>query len=246
MPILLELDSVTKYYDSKKVINNLSVRIDSNEFVALVGNNGIGKTTLIKIICNLVDYTGIFSFKGKIVIPSEYKYRKQIGVIISDEVLIDDFTVIEYLEFLSVIYEIKYNLSKLKELLFLFDIQNKSNFLIKNLSKGERMKILFISSLINKPTFLLYDEPFINIDIQTTEKFMHILKSFKGKKTLFITSHNIDLVAALCERFLIMDDGTIIMDINKSDYKSVYELKKTIKEKLTGNMQIKDISWLNL
>jgi ABC-type multidrug transport system ATPase subunit len=115
---------------------------------------------------------------------------------------------------------------------------------IKKFSSGNQMKVSLGAALIHNPPTLILDEPFVNLDIATTEKIMTILKGFKGKKTLFITSHQLELVADLCDDFLIMEEGRIALTLHKSDYTTVEELKIVVKQQIVKEQIISDISWL--
>jgi ABC-2 type transport system ATP-binding protein len=106
------------------------------------------------------------------------------------------------------------------------------------------MKVSLGGALIHNPKMLVLDEPFVNLDIGTTEKIMQILKSFKGKKTIFITSHQLELVADLCDRFLIMDKGHIVAELNKQDYESLEVLKNHVKQFLVKEDNNINLSWL--
>ena len=242
---IIKTKNVNKLYGKKKVIDNLKFVIAQNEFAALIGNNGVGKTTTLKIICNLINFSGDLYVRGEKIKTNDYKFRKDFGIIFDDYILIDEFTVYEYFRFLNKVYCLENQSSRINELIYLFGLQHESNSQINTLSSGNKMKLLLIASLLHDPAILIYDEPFINIDVKTMELFVDILKSFRGKKTLFITSHNLDLAINLCDRFLIMESGKIIMDLQKADYLSTNDLKNTIKNKLTDDSFIKDISWLN-
>ena len=106
------------------------------------------------------------------------------------------------------------------------------------------MKVTLGASFIHNPNLIVLDEPFIHIDIATLEKIVELLKSFRKKKTLFISSHNLDLVLELCNVFLIMDKGKIIANISKNDFPDNKALKAEVKNMLLKETTNIDISWL--
>ena len=159
---------------------------------------------------------------------------------------IEEFNVVEYWKFVCKFQKVaKSEIDKrILDLIQLLDLKENKTKPIKNLSSGNQMKVTLGSSLIHNPDMLVLDEPFINIDIATTEKIMSILKGFKGKKTIFITSHNLDLVIELCDNFLIMDKGKIIQNINKTDFKNTTTLKEKVKKLLVKEYKEINLSWL--
>jgi len=222
--------------------------IHENDFVALVGNNGCGKTTTINILCNLVSYDeGEVRVFGKKVTKDYTSYKSKLGIVLSTPYLIGEFSVTDYLSFVGKFqflsrHDIK---TRTGDIIRLFDLAEYAALAIKNLSSGNKMKVSLAAALIHNPEILVLDEPFVNLDIRTIQNLTDILKSFKGKKTIFITSHNLDLVTDLCSRFLIMEKGSILTEVTNSSGLTTTELKEQIKGYLTsGNKPVEQIDWL--
>jgi ABC-2 type transport system ATP-binding protein len=242
-------DNVTKLYSGKPVLNKLSFSIAENEFVALIGNNGCGKTTTINILCNLIPYENgnVYVFGSK-VSAAYTSYKTQLGIVLSTHYSIPEFSVIEYLSFVGEFQFLKKSevKARLEDLLSLFELKDYKDKTIKHLSSGNKMKVSIAAALIHNPKILILDEPFVNLDIKTIQTITEILKRFRGKKTVFITSHNLDLVIDLCDRFLIMETGKILTEINNNEGLTPRELKEKIKAHLVSKTSsIKEIEWLN-
>ena len=209
----IEFVDVVKKYKETKALGGLSFTIGTNEFVALVGNNGCGKSTTINILCNLISYNSgdVFVFNKKVT-PYFVSYKSRLGVLLSRPIFINEFSPYEYLNFVCKFQNVDNNLmqQRIEDVINIFRIANSKSKKIDNYSSGDKMKISFAAAIIHNPSILILDEPFINLDIQTIDFLLTLLSSFKNKKTLFITSHNLDLITNLCERFLIMEDGKII------------------------------------
>lgn len=242
-------DNVTKLYSSKPVLNGLSFSIAENEFVALIGNNGCGKTTTINTLCNLVPYdNGSAYVFGSKVTPTYTSYKTQLGIVLSTHYSITEFSIIDYLSFVGEFQFLKKSevKTRLEDLLHLFELGDHKHKAIKHLSSGNKMKVSIAAALIHNPKILILDEPFVNLDIKTIQIIIDIIKRFKGKKTVFITSHNLDLVVDLCNRFLLMENGKILTEINNNEGLTSGELKEKIKAHLISETSlIKEIEWLN-
>ena len=214
---------------SKGTTSPLRFSINEGSCTALIGNNGSGKTTTINVIGNITNYTnGEYFYKNKVVTPRYVSFKNELGMILSQPYYIPKT-------------EIDLRISELMDIL---DLQDDKSVKIKDLSSGNQMKVTIGSSLIHNPEVLLLDEPFINLDIQTIKIFMDLLKSFKYRKTIFITSHNLDLVAELCDNFFIIDKGKIVKELEKKGNINIENLKQQVKDILVHHRHNLKASWL--
>ncbi len=242
-------DNTTKLYSSKPILNKLSLSIFENEFVALIGNNGCGKTTTINVLCNLVPYENgsVYVFGSKVT-PEYTSYKNLLGIVLSTHYSIKEFSIVDYLSFVGEFQFLKKRevKTRLEDLLRLFELVDHKHKAIKYLSSGHLMKVSIAAALIHNPKILILDEPFANLDIRTIQTITEIIKRFKRKKTVFITSHNLDLVVDLCDRFLIMENGRILTVINNNEGLTSGELKDKIKGHLVSKtISVKEIGWLD-
>lgn len=242
-------DKVSRSFDGVRALNKLSFSVDENEFVALVGNNGCGKSTTINIICNFIphDEGSAYVLDTKIV-PGNSSYKSQLGIVLSSHYSIAEFSATEYLSFVAEFQKVdkKEAKTRINDLFGVLAFDEHKSKKIKDLSSGSRMKVSVAAALIHNPKLLILDEPFVNLDVQTVDALKHLLLEFKEKKTLFITSHNIDLVSELCSRFIVMEEGSVKAEIVNDRNLPSHEVKELIRSHLVKeNNPVKKLDWLN-
>lgn len=232
MKKILTIKNLIKNFGENKVIKNLDLEIYDSDCVAIIGNNGVGKSTLIKIISNILSYDSgeINYFDKNNEKISARLFKKDLGVFLDKSYLIHELTVIEYLIFILKFQESEFkDLEKrASEIINWLEIGNDK--FIGNLSSGNMIKLGIAAAIIHNPKILILDEPFINLDFKTTDSITKMLFSLKKEKTIFISSHNLELVVDLCDRFLIMDEGKIIKIYKKEEFIDKEDLKKSIKK----------------
>ena len=185
------------YQQNHYILENINFNIKKGSFNVFIGETGIGKTTLLKIISGLIRPN-----KGEIIIgdqnlnklsqPYLSIFRRGIGLILEEFPLLEDYTIYENLSLpLKISNSSKKNIiQKINYFLELFHMKNKVHRFPKQLSQGENQKILIIRAIINNPFLLVADEPFSNIDKEESIKIIKILQSLQKKGlTLLTTSH---------------------------------------------------------
>lgn len=244
---VINIKGINKKYGNKAVLNNLDFSIRANSFTALIGNNGCGKSTIVNILCNIVNFdSGEIEVFNKRLTTQYVSYKNRVGFVLSQPVYVPEFTTNQYLKFVCKFQNVSDSeiSNRVSQIVGFFDIQDPDTP-IKYLSLGNKMKVSLAGALVHNPEFLILDEPFANLDITTTASLIHLLNSFKGSKTLLITSHNLDLVVDLCDTFLIMGEGQIKLEIKKEENQTIDSLKMKIKEMLEKRSAQSIPSWLS-
>lgn len=242
----LKFINVNKVYGNTKALDNLSFEVKENASVALIGNNGCGKTTTVNIICNLIPFTGDYWYNNTQVHPNYISFKNEIGMVLNKPYYIEKFSVVDYWSFVCKFQKVEKNEAsqRINDLLKLLDLEEDKGKAIKHLSSGNQMKVSVGSALLHNPGTLILDEPFVNLDIHTVERIVKLLIGFRGKKTIFVTSHNLDIVVRLCDEFLIMEKGKILMKLNKNDFDNPESLKIEVKKLLAKESPVENLTWL--
>ena len=231
---MILFDSVTKKYpgDDEPALDSVSLHIEPNESVFLVGKSGAGKSTLMKMITKeeIPD-------SGKIVIGGidlDYVkkkhipgYRRRLGVVFQDFKLLPRRTVYENVAFALEIAgmsgkEIRKTVPKVLELVDLLDQAKKFP---DQLSGGQQQRVSIARSVARQPKILIADEPTANLDKLTTEEIIGLLKKINDfGTTILVTTHNENVVNSLQKRVITLKDGRIINDQKNN---VIYELSET-------------------
>ena len=226
---MLKVENVSKYYGENKAVDNLSFEVKEGEIFGLLGANGAGKTTTFRMIMNLLDPN-----EGKITLDGEkidYDVTDKIGFLTEERSLLLKLTVKELMIYYGTLKSMKKNdiVKELKKWLKKFKIEEYENKKIKELSKGNKQKIQFISAVIHKPKLLILDEPFSGLDPINVDMFIDAINELKKEKTIIIfSSHQMNNVELFCEKLLILNKGKTILQGNLKDIKNSYDERKIL------------------
>ena len=213
MQIPLEVIGLSKIYNNKDAVKDISFKVKTNEIIGILGPNGCGKTTTIGMILGLLKPSN-----GKVLINGIEIEKKRVDLLnhlnfISPYIeLPKKLTVKQNLEIYGRLYDVK-NLKKkieiLSEKLRLSEIINK---LTGELSSGQKNRVSLAKSIINNPTVLLLDEPTASLDPETGDFVRSFLESYQkeNKASILLASHNMSEVERLCSSVLMMNKGSIV------------------------------------
>jgi len=225
---MLQVNHVTKYYDSLKAVDDLSFEVNDGEIFGLLGVNGAGKTTTFRMIIGLLEPTeGSVLLDGKKI---DYSVTDQIGFLTEERSLLTKLTVKEQILYYGHLKGMKESeiLSRLDYWLQKFHISEYKERKIKELSKGNQQKIQFISAVINEPKLLILDEPFSGLDPINVEMFMEAIREFKEKgSSIIFSSHRMEHVEMFCEKLVILVKGKSVLSGELKQIKKDFR-RKTI------------------
>ncbi|WP_097032709.1 ABC transporter ATP-binding protein [Clostridium tertium] len=245
---ILEIIDLKKSFGEKKVLKGINLKINKGSIIGYIGPNGAGKSTTVKIIMGLVTgYTGEIRIFGEDISKDDGSYKKKIGYVPEVPEIYDSLTGKEYLTFIAQLYDIDYDKAddkarKLMDILGIADVYEKR---ISSYSKGMKQKLILISSLIHDPEILFLDEPLSGLDANSVMIIKEILSYLaKEGKTIFYSSHIMEVVEKISDRIILINNGEIVADGNFEELKSNYKENslESIFNEVTGFHQYKELA----
>ncbi|MDS0527556.1 ABC transporter ATP-binding protein [Clostridium sp. SHJSY1] len=231
---MISMENVSKKYKDFKAVDNLDIKIEDGNIVALVGPNGAGKSTTINMLIGTIDMTeGSININGLSVEENSIDIKKQIGYVSDDENKFLKLKAIEYLNFVADMYGISEEERKerILSLSVRFNIQNDLNTVMDKFSKGMKQKIMIISSLIHKPKVWILDEPFTGLDPTTSYELKTFMREYANKGNIVIlSSHILEIVENLCDKVLLIKKGKTLYYGDMQELKEKYSSKHTLEE----------------
>lgn len=218
-----------------KAVENVSFEVEKGEIVAFIGPNGAGKSTTIKMLTGIIQPTyGSISVAGFNPSVDRKKLAYSIGCMFGQKSqLYMHLTVRDSYKLLCSIYDMNKQEAeeKIEEISNLFKINELLDKTVRKLSLGQRMICEIAGSILHDPEIIFLDEPTIGLDIFAKTRIREIIKKMNKEKgtTIFLTSHDLGDVEALCDRIIIINNGTIVTDESIEELKSKYLSSKVIK-----------------
>ena len=214
MGVLIQARKLTKRYNGLLAVNHIDFDVAKGECVGFLGPNGAGKTTTVRMIyCFLPVTEGELSVGGMDVMSHAREIKNIVGVAPQEDNLDPDFAVLKNLKVYARYFGISGSDAEKKaiDLLKFFQLEEKKNALIDQLSTGMKRRLIIARALINDPRILLLDEPTTGLDPQARHIVWDEIRNLKKRGvTIILTTHYMDEATALCDRVLIMDNGKII------------------------------------
>lgn len=214
-PVITVRDLRMRFSD-RYVLNGIDLDVNPGQIIGYIGPNGAGKSTTVKIMLGLVEgYTGEVRVFGESPSDGGVDYKKRIGYVPEVAEVYDTLTAREYLTFIGELYGLKPAdaESKARRLLEMFGLKDVFNVRIATFSKGMKQKVLIISSLLHNPDILFLDEPLSGLDANSVMVVKEILALLAAQgKTIFYSSHIMDVVEKISDRIILLDGGRIVAD----------------------------------
>jgi ABC-2 type transport system ATP-binding protein len=223
---VLEVRDLVKRFNGITAVDNASFQVQQNSVFGLIGRNGAGKTTTIRMMLNIyMPDSGEVLFNGSKI---GQNFKDSVGYLPEERGLYKKMKVIDMLLFLAELKgkkgkEIE---KKANNYLERFDLGNRKNSKVEDLSKGNQQKIQFIGTILHDPEFLIFDEPFSGLDPINTNLLKEIILEEKEKgKVIIFSTHLMEFAEKMCDHIAMIDQGKIILNGTLSEIKKKYANK---------------------
>lgn len=211
MSMSIEVENISKFYGDQKALNKVSFSVNKGEIVGFLGPNGAGKSTLMKILTTYINASqGVAKVNGFDVEHDKQSVQKNIGYLPEHNPLYLEMYVKEYLTFNSRVYKI--SKSRIEAVIELTGLTPEAHKKIGQLSKGYRQRVGLANALLHNPSVLILDEPTTGLDPNQLIEIRHLIKTIGSDKTVFLSTHIMQEVEAICDRVIIINKGQIVAD----------------------------------
>ena len=218
METIIRTEGLSKYYGKSKeirAVDRLDLEVYEGETFGLLGPNGAGKTTAIRLLnCIIKPTGGTATVSGHDILKDEMEVKRITGLLAESPGLYEKLSAFEFLEFMAALYDVPDNIApgRIEELLKLFGLQGRRDYLLEGYSRGMKQRILLAAALIHDPPILFLDEPTSTLDPRAALMVKNLVKrlSQDARKTIFISSHILPVVEELCDRIGIIDKGRLV------------------------------------
>lgn len=212
---MIEIKNVSKTYNGeKKALNDISFDINDGEIFGFIGHNGAGKTTMIKSLVGILEFDeGDILINKKSIKKDPIDCKLEMAYVPDNPDLYENMRAIDFINFVCDMYDISTNTRKenIEKYAKMFEIENNLNDDISSFSHGMKQKVALISSLAHDPKVLIMDEPFVGLDPKAVFDMKNIMKEMaKEGKTIFFSTHILDVAEKLCDRVAIIKNGNIV------------------------------------
>ncbi len=206
----MKLEQITKKYGHNTVIDHIDFDFGNSQIVGLIGKNGVGKTTLMKVMNG-----NIINFEGKVNLPND----ENVGYLIEHPKLYDNKTGLYNLKLFAQVLGKGFDKKYADHIIDAFGMRPYIKKKVKKYSMGMKQKLAIAVSLMNKPKYLILDEPTNGMDpdgsIDVLKTIQSLVKQLEMK--ILISSHKLEDIELICDRAVFLRDGTFVQDVNMKD-----------------------------
>lgn len=237
---MLKVTNLTKRYGDVNSVDDMSFQIGEHEVVGLLGKNGAGKSTTIRMLTGYLARTsGDISFMGQDVADMDAKARLHIGYLPEIPPLYTDLTVYEHIKVVCQLKKIKkvdipQEIERVCGLLQVDDVMHRC---IQNLSKGYKQRVGFAAAIVGSPKLLVLDEPAVGLDPKQLVELRNLIKNLSKEMTIILSSHMLTEITSVCTRIIMIQKGKLIADGTPDEIREAYKKEKRVELAFKGDKE---------
>lgn len=207
---MIEVKSLTKSFNAKPILSDVNFRLERNQISFLIGANGTGKTTFVKLLAHLIKPdSGIIQI-DEFNIPSSNDWKKQCKFVFDDTELVDDLNALDHISLIGYLTSIPKNQIKIRAeiLCNAFNVPFKEK--VREMSKGQQCKVNILMNLLTRPSYFILDEPFVYLDIESKVLLINLLKELADFGTgILITTNDLSMINHHDHSTYLLKNGSI-------------------------------------
>ena len=231
---MLKIEHLTKQYDEKKAVDDLSLHIQPGEIYGFIGHNGAGKTTTLRCAVGILQYDeGSITINGKPLKEDPLACKKEIAYIPDNPDLYDFMTGIKYLNFIADVFRVspEVRLERIRKYAQVFSLTDDLAQPIATYSHGMKQKLAIISAWIHAPKLILMDEPFVGLDPKASHDLKIMMRELcDDGGAIFFSTHVLEVAEKLCDKVAIIKQGKLIRSGTMEEVKGDESLEEVFLE----------------
>jgi len=221
---VIEVEGLSRRYGSRLAVSDVSFRVQPGEIVGFLGPNGAGKTTTLRMLTGyLAPSSGTIRIDGIDAVDDSIRVRQRLGYMPEGVPLYGEMRVHEYLRHRAALKSVSSLSEAVDRSLERAGVADARTRIIGQLSKGYRQRVGLAEALIADPAILILDEPTSGLDPNQVRHFRELVRSFRGKKTVLLSTHILSEVEAVCDRVIIIREGRMVADLASGDSETSLE-----------------------
>ena len=220
---MIRVDSLTRTYGDLTAVDQVSFEIGQGEIVGLLGHNGAGKTTIMKMITGYLEPSGgSIEIDGLDIAADREAVQQRIGYLPENDPLYPEMTVIDYLDYAAALHGVAEaeRPPRIREALRRTDLLPRATESIGTLSRGYRQRVGVAQAILHNPRLLILDEPTNGLDPTQVRHMRELIRSLADTSTVIISTHILQEVQAICDRVIIIRDGSKVLDATMDELQS--------------------------
>ncbi len=228
---MITVNGLTRTYGEFTAVDNVSFEIKQGEIVGLLGHNGAGKTTIMKMLTGFLEPTdGSIVIDGLDIRQEREAIQKKIGYLPENCPVYPEMTVIDYLDYAAALHGVpeEERLSRVREAIHKTELSEKATQPINTLSRGYRQRVGVAQALLHHPNILILDEPTNGLDPSQVQHMRDLIRESAKEATVILSTHILQEVQAVCDRVIIIRAGKKVLDATMEELRSAHRLLVTV------------------